>query len=43
MSSSFYSAALSGRAFAGYKRNRATTLVLGEETSLTDRNLTSYG
>src|SRR5438093_5915266 len=29
--------------FAGYKRNRATTLVLGEETSLTDRNLTSYG
>jgi len=43
MSSSFYSAALSGRAFAGYKCNQATTLPMGQETSLTERNVTSYG
>src|SRR5437867_2540871 len=39
----FYSAALSGRAFAGYKCNQATTLPMGQETSLTERNVTSYG
>jgi len=43
MSSSFISAALSGRTFAGYKCNQATTLPMGEETSLTERNVTSYG
>jgi len=43
MSSSLYSAAMERPAFAGYKRNQATTLPSGEEMSVTERNFTSYG